>query len=101
MCKKRGKGRIFKKGGEKITSRLFINFDFFSFFCFTTQSEPDLYSSSTICSLLSLECQGEWKRWKEREGEKNLSSSKEDFAELDVVVLFEETERDSDGGPQN
>lgn len=28
----------------------------------------------------------------EREGEKNLSSSKEDFAELDVVVLFEETE---------
>lgn len=32
MCKKRGKGRIFKKGGEKSTSRLFINFDFFSFF---------------------------------------------------------------------
>lgn len=88
---------------KKKKFRLFINFDFLSFFffCFTTQSEPDLYSSSTICSLLSLECQGEWKRWKEREGEKNLSSSKEDFAELDVVVLFEETERDSDGGPQN
>lgn len=32
MCKKRGKGRIFKKEGEKSTSRLFINFDFFSFF---------------------------------------------------------------------
>lgn len=72
MCKKRGKGRIFKKGGEESTSRLFINFDFFSFFCFTTQSEPDLYSSSTICSLLSLECQGEWKRCGKREKERKI-----------------------------
>ena len=39
--------------------------------------------------------EGEGERDRERErGEKNLSSSKEDFAESGVVVLFEETERD-------
>lgn len=49
----------------------------------------------------TVEGEREREREKKREGEKNLSSSKEDFAESGVVVLFEETERDSDGGPQN
>ena len=73
---------------------MFINFSSF----YVSEPASLLFLSHLFCSVGGMLGGVGTAKW---EGKGEKSWDEKDFAELDVVVLFEETERDPDEGPRN